>query len=155
MLIVTSRWLLNLIFNMIKALNGRNFSSQNFQPLFPPFIAIWKTLLQLMLAFLFITSVFYFKPLNLFWSQPNCDCIAYELIKYNQFQIIENKPDETAYLMLQTIENFSLKLGLVKFDICEINEYFFWNQRTSFKLWFGLFKNYLDYISQQIDKGHM
>ena len=28
------------------------------------------------------------------------DCIAYKLIKYNQFQVSENKPDETPYVTL-------------------------------------------------------
>ena len=54
-LILISPWLLNVIFSMIKALlNGQNLSKQNFQH----FNAIWKTLLQLLFAFLFTPSLF-------------------------------------------------------------------------------------------------
>ena len=61
MLILISQWLLDLIFSMTKALNGQNSSKQNFQPSFPPFSAIWKTLLHLLLVFLFTPSLFHFK----------------------------------------------------------------------------------------------
>ena len=71
------------ICNMAKALNGQNFSKQNFQPLSPSFNAIWKTLLQLLLVLLFTPSLFYFElyNINFFWPHGSCDCIAYELIK--------------------------------------------------------------------------
>ena len=61
MLILISQWLLSLICSMPKALNGQNSSKQNSQPPFPPFHAIWKTLLQLLLVFLFTISLFHFK----------------------------------------------------------------------------------------------
>ena len=47
--------------SMTKALNSQNSSKQNFQPHSPPFSAIWKTLLQLLLVFLFIPFLFHFK----------------------------------------------------------------------------------------------
>ena len=59
MLILISRWLLNLIFSMTKALNGQNPSNQNFQLLFLPYNPIWKTLLQLFLVFLFAPSILF------------------------------------------------------------------------------------------------
>ena len=46
-------------------------------------------------SFLFISNF-----INFFWPHSNCDHIAYKLIKYNQFQIIENKPYETLCVML-------------------------------------------------------
>ena len=66
MLILITQWLQNLICNMAKALNGQNFSKQNFQPLSPSFSAIWKTLLQLLLLLLFTPSLFYFELYKLF-----------------------------------------------------------------------------------------
>ena len=66
MLILITQWLQNLICNMAKALNGQNFSKQNFQPLSPSFNAIWKTLLQLLLVLLFTPSLFYFELYKLF-----------------------------------------------------------------------------------------
>ena len=66
MLILITQWLQNLICNMAKALNGQNFSKQNFQPLSPSFNAIWKTLLQLLLLLLFTPSLFYFELYKLF-----------------------------------------------------------------------------------------
>ena len=41
--------------------------------------------------------------MNFFWLHSSCGYIAYKLIKYYQFQIIENKPDETLYVILQII----------------------------------------------------
>ena len=70
-------------------------------PLFPPFNAISETLLQLLLSFLFTPSLFHFKLYKFLLTPLQCcDYIAYKLIKYNQFQISENKPDETPYVML-------------------------------------------------------
>ena len=46
---------------MPQELNGPNSSKQNSQPRSPPFSAIWKTLLQLLLVFLFTPSLFHFK----------------------------------------------------------------------------------------------
>ena len=46
---------------MAKVLNGQNSSKQNFQPLSPPFNAIWKTLPQLLLVLLFTPSLFHFE----------------------------------------------------------------------------------------------
>ena len=46
---------------MAKALNGQYSSKQHSQPPSPPFNAICKTLPQLLLAFLFIPSLFHFK----------------------------------------------------------------------------------------------
>ena len=66
-------------------------------PPFPPFNVIWKTLLKLLLVFVFTPSLFHFKLYKLLLTYSSCDCIAYELIKNNQFQIGENKPDETHY----------------------------------------------------------
>ena len=85
--IFINRWLLNLIFSMTKALNGQNSSKQGSQPPSPPFNAIWKTLLQLLLAFLFTPYLFISKFLSFFWPHSSCDCIAYELIQYNQLQV--------------------------------------------------------------------
>ena len=50
MLTLISRGLLNLICMMAKALNDQNSSKQNFQTTSPPFNAIWKTFLQLLLV---------------------------------------------------------------------------------------------------------
>ena len=61
MLILISRWLLNLICSMVKVLNGQNSSKENSQPPSPPFDATWETQLQLLLVFLFNPSFFYFK----------------------------------------------------------------------------------------------
>ena len=55
----------------------------------PSFNAIWKIMPQLWLVFLFTPSLFHFKLYAFL-----------ELIKFNQFQISENKPDETPYVML-------------------------------------------------------
>ena len=103
MLILISRWLPNLMCSMRKALN-----SQNSQPSSPLFNAVWKTLPQLLIVFLFTTSLFISNFIsNFFYPYSSCDCIAYEIIKYNQFQISENKPDETLYACFRT--NFSFK----------------------------------------------
>ena len=59
MLILVNRSLLNLICSMTKAGNGRNSPEQNFHP--PYSDALWKTLLQLLLVFLFTPSLFHFK----------------------------------------------------------------------------------------------
>ena len=75
MLILISRWLLKLICSMTKALNGQNSSKQNVQTPYPPFNAIWKTLLQLFLFFLFTPSLFRFK-LYKFLSDPTPVVIA-------------------------------------------------------------------------------
>ena len=61
MLILFSRQLLNLICSMTNALDGQNSSKQNSQPPSPHFNAIWKTLPQLLLVFLFTPSLFHFK----------------------------------------------------------------------------------------------
>ena len=97
-------------------------------PSFLPFNAIWKTLLELLLVFLFTPSLFDFKllfPLQLGLHSLRANYTAQkmkfsikdffskydpeEIIngkqdflcsdKYNQFQISENKPDETPYTM--------------------------------------------------------
>ena len=68
----------------------------------PPWLfnAIWKTLFQLLLVFLFTPSMFISNFINFFWLHSSCDYIAYKLTNYNLFQIIENKQDETFYVML-------------------------------------------------------
>ena len=60
------------------------------------FSAIWKTLLQLLLVFPFTPSLFDFRLYELLQIHSKCDYMAYKLIKYNQFQISENKPNENA-----------------------------------------------------------
>ena len=50
------------------------------------FSAIGKTLLQLWFVFLFNFSLTISNFINFFWTQSSCDCIAYKLIEYNQFQ---------------------------------------------------------------------
>ena len=62
MLIRISRGLLNLICNMIKALNDRNSSQQNSQTPSPPFNAILKTLLQLFLVLTLINLLIAYQP---------------------------------------------------------------------------------------------
>ena len=57
MLILISRWLLDLTCCMTKALNGKKFLQANSQPPSAPF----KTLLQLQLVFLFTPFLFHFK----------------------------------------------------------------------------------------------
>ena len=99
-IMLISRWFLSLICGMTKALNDQNSSNQNSQPPYPPSNAIWKTLLQLLLVFFFIPSLFYFKLYKFLLTHSSCDCIAYKLIKYNQFRVSENKPDETCYVTL-------------------------------------------------------
>ena len=64
--IFINRCLLNLIFSMTKALNGQNSSKQGSQPPSPPFNANWKTLLQLLLVFLFTPYLFISKFLSFF-----------------------------------------------------------------------------------------
>ena len=54
-------------------------------------------------VFLFNPFFFISNFSNFFWPHSSCDFIAYKLIKYNQFQSSENKPDETPYTMLYTI----------------------------------------------------
>ena len=93
MLILISRWLLKFICSTKKVLNGQNSSKQNSEHPSPPFNAIWKTLLLLLLVFLFNPSFFHFKLYKFFWPHFSCDCMAYELIKYSQFQISGNRPD--------------------------------------------------------------
>ena len=61
MLILISPQLLNLICSMENVLDGQNSSKQNSQTPSPPFNAIWKTLPQLLLVFLFTSSLFHFK----------------------------------------------------------------------------------------------
>ena len=98
---------------MTKTLNGQNSYKQNFKlattlPL-PPFStfqyfnAIWNTLLQLLLVLLFTDSLLHFKLIKFLLPQSTCDCIAYKLIKYRQFQISEIKLDKTPYAVLYTI----------------------------------------------------
>ena len=55
MLILINQRLLNLICSMKKVMNGQNSSKTT------PFNVIWKTLLQLLLVFLFTPSFFHFK----------------------------------------------------------------------------------------------
>ena len=64
MLILISRGLLNLICTMTKAFNDQNSSKQNSQTPSPSFNAIWKTLLQLLLVFLFTPSLFISNFIN-------------------------------------------------------------------------------------------
>ena len=72
-----------------------------FPTLSPPFNAIGKNLLQLCLFSYLLPPFFISSFINFFWpDSSSCDCIAYELIKYIQFQISENKLDETPYVML-------------------------------------------------------
>ena len=54
LLILISRWLLNLFCSMTEALNGQNLPSL-------PLNATWETLLQLLLVFLFTPSLLHFK----------------------------------------------------------------------------------------------
>ena len=54
MLILISLWLLNLFSSMTEALNGQ-------KPPSLPLNAIWETLLQLLLVFLFTPSLLHFK----------------------------------------------------------------------------------------------
>ena len=99
-IMLISRWFLSLICGMTKALNDQNSSNQNSQPPYPPSNAIWKTLLQLLLLFFLFPPFFISNFINFFWPHSSCDCIAYKLIKYNQFRVSENKPDETCYVTL-------------------------------------------------------
>ena len=57
---LTNQCLLNVAFSMTKALNNRSSPKQNFHSL-PPSSALLKTLLLLMLIFLFFTLPFYYK----------------------------------------------------------------------------------------------
>ena len=66
MQILISQWLLNLICSMKKALNGQNSSKQNSEPPSHRFYAIWKTLPQLLLVFLFTSFLFPFKLYKFF-----------------------------------------------------------------------------------------
>ena len=61
MLILISPQLLNLICSMTNVLECQNSSKQNSQPPSPSFNAIWKTLPQVLLVFLFTPSLFHFK----------------------------------------------------------------------------------------------
>ena len=58
MLNLISPGLLNLIFSMKKALNDQNSSKQNSQTLSPPFNAIWKTPLHLLLILTLINFAY-------------------------------------------------------------------------------------------------
>lgn len=64
-LILINPWLLNLIFSLRKALNGKIHSikilNHHAPPPSLPFNAIFKTLLQLLLVFLFIPYNYHFK----------------------------------------------------------------------------------------------
>ena len=64
-LILINPWLLNLIFSLRKALNGKIHSIKILNHRAPPpslpFNAIFKTLLQLLLVFLFIPYNYHFK----------------------------------------------------------------------------------------------
>ena len=83
MLILISRWLMNLICSMKKLLNVQNSFKENSQPPTPPFSAIWKTLLQLSLILLFIFSLFHFKfytfllTLLQLWFYSLCVCMVF------------------------------------------------------------------------------
>ena len=69
-LILLTQCSLNVAFSMTKALNGQSTLKQKF-PFPPPFNAIWKKLLLLMLVFLFLTLPFLFQTLwNFNWPTP-------------------------------------------------------------------------------------
>ena len=93
MLIFINHWLLNLICNMAKAMNGQNSYKQNFQPFFYLSMLFEKPCFSLFSSLLlpFFISNF----INFFWPHCSSDSIAYELIKCIQFKIIENQLDET------------------------------------------------------------
>ena len=93
-------WLLNLIFSMRKALNGQNSSTNNFHPASSPlFNVVWKPCFSYYLFPTLLPPFFISNFINFFWPHFSWDCIAYDPIKYNRFQISENKP-ETPYVML-------------------------------------------------------
>ena len=113
--------------------------SKHSQAKFPfpsPFNAIWKTLLLLMLVFLFFTLPFLFQTLwSPNWPHSSLDFVAYELIKFVGFQISRNKSYETPYSMLQSIvvkkqklvtiftRTTNLELDLANFNIFWSSEY--------------------------------
>ena len=95
MLILISWWLLNLICSMAKAMNG-----QNSQPLLHLSMLFGKPCFNYCLFSSLLPRYFISNFINFLWLHFSCNCIAYELIRYVQFQISENKPDETPYVML-------------------------------------------------------
>ena len=100
-LILINWWLMNLIFSMTKAMNGQNSSKQNFHPLstFQCYL-VNSASINAYFPFFFLSPFLISNVMNFFWRHSSCDCMAYEIMKYNQFQISENKPDETPYVKL-------------------------------------------------------
>ena len=83
----------------------------------PPFNAIWKTLLLIMLVLIFFPFPFLFQDLwNFTWPHSSCDFMTCELIKSNEFQISSNRP-------IDLIRTTSLKPGLVTFNFLGSSEY--------------------------------
>ena len=92
---LTNQCLLIVAFSMKKVVNDWSSPKQSFHSL-PPSNAISKTLLLLVLVFLFLTLHFLFQTLwNLNWLHSKWDFVAYGVIKYNGFQISGNKSYET------------------------------------------------------------
>ena len=93
---LTNQCLLIVAISMKKVVNDWSSPKQSFHSL-PPSNAISKTLLLLVLVFLFLTLHFLFQTLwNLSWLHSKWDFVAYGLIKYNGFQISGNKSYETS-----------------------------------------------------------
>ena len=88
-------WLINeclqhVAFSMTKALNHWSPPKRNSHGLHPSNL-ISKILFLLLLVFLFFTLSFLFQTLkNLNWLHFNWDFVACGLIKYKEFEIIEN-----------------------------------------------------------------
>ena len=115
---LTNHCLLNVAFSMIKALNDWSSSKQNFHSL-PPSNAISKTLLLLLLVFLFFTLPFYFKLYKISTdSTPIGNLWLCGLIKYNGFQISENKFLRSKnWLHTILIRKTNLKLSILSFHV--------------------------------------
>ena len=73
MLILINRVLLNCICIMTKAFNDQNSSKQISQTPFPPFNAIWKTLIQLLLVLTLLLNV---TPHQKIASCPFLPCLT-------------------------------------------------------------------------------
>ena len=95
MLILINQWLLNLIFSMKKALNDQHLSKKKFHSLFSTTQCYLENPTLVIAYFPLFSKLYKFlRP------HSSCDCMDYERIKYNQFQINENQPDETYSVML-------------------------------------------------------
>ena len=89
---------------MSKTLNGQNFFKKNFKLALsllhlPIFQCYLENPISIIACFPFY-SPFRFTLIKLLRPHSICDCTAYKLIKYRQFQISENKLDETPYAIL-------------------------------------------------------